>query len=305
MVPIRFWDKHLYVYKIVFGCWSLNFKCIFNVLHLSFHIMLASFWYHICQWFPTFVLSLPLLVNFLICNFLISNCGFFFSAERSSFSCCGAALEVLSSLSFCLSYKLLIFPSNLNESLCSRFIPFITLKISCHSLLPCRVSAEKNSALVLWGCSYMLFVAFFLWCLMFSFMYLIFISLISICLTVFLLGFILYVILCASSTWVSVSFPRLWKFLTNLFRYFLWPFLSLLLLEPLWCECFMFNVVPEDFQTLLSSFYSFFFFSVLVISATQSSTSLIHYSASIILILIPSSIFFIPDIVLFILLCAF
>ena len=54
-------------------------------------------------------------------------------------------------LSFCLSVKLLISLSNLNEILARssnlgcRFFPFITLNISCHSLLACRVSAEKSA----------------------------------------------------------------------------------------------------------------------------------------------------------------
>ena len=58
---------------------------------------------------------------------------------------------VLNSLSFCLSVKVLISPSNLNESLAGyshigwRFFPFIMLSISCHSLLACRVSAEKSA----------------------------------------------------------------------------------------------------------------------------------------------------------------
>ena len=56
---------------------------------------------------------------------------------------------MLNSLSFRLSEKLLISPLNLNEMLAgygnldSRFFPFITLNILCHSLLACRVSAEK------------------------------------------------------------------------------------------------------------------------------------------------------------------
>ena len=58
---------------------------------------------------------------------------------------------VLNSLSFCLSVKLLISLSNLNEILAGqsnlgcRFFPFITLNISCNSLLACRVSAEKSA----------------------------------------------------------------------------------------------------------------------------------------------------------------
>ena len=51
-----------------------------------------------------------------------------------------AGLVVLNSLNFCLSGKLLISQSNVNESLVGysilgyRFFPFITLKILCHSL---------------------------------------------------------------------------------------------------------------------------------------------------------------------------
>ena len=57
---------------------------------------------------------------------------------------------MLNSLRFCFSANLLISLSNLNEILagqsylCYRFFPFITLNISCHSLLDCRVSAEKS-----------------------------------------------------------------------------------------------------------------------------------------------------------------
>ena len=62
--------------------------------------------------------------------------------------CCKAGLVLLNSLNFCLSEKLLISPSVLNEILARyshlgcRFFPFSTLNISCHSLLACRVSAE-------------------------------------------------------------------------------------------------------------------------------------------------------------------
>ena len=59
---------------------------------------------------------------------------------------------VLNSLNFCLSGKLLISPSNLSESLLAgqsilgcRFFPFITLSISCHSLMACRFSVEKSA----------------------------------------------------------------------------------------------------------------------------------------------------------------
>ena len=65
--------------------------------------------------------------------------------------CCKAGLVVLNSLNFCLSEKLFISPSILNEilarnsSLVCRFFPFSTLNISCHSFLACRVSAERST----------------------------------------------------------------------------------------------------------------------------------------------------------------
>ena len=64
--------------------------------------------------------------------------------------CCKAGLVVLNSHNFCLSEKLLISPSILNEILAAysnlgcRFFPFSTLNIYCLSLLACRVSADSK-----------------------------------------------------------------------------------------------------------------------------------------------------------------
>jgi len=77
--------------------------------------------------------------------------------------CCKAGLVVLNSSKFCFSEKLFILPSILNEILVGysnlgcRFFPFSTLNISCHSLLACRVSAER-SAVRLWGFPCMLLI---------------------------------------------------------------------------------------------------------------------------------------------------
>ena len=87
---------------------------------------------------------LIILVSFSIHDFLVSSVAFFFPTQRSSFSiCCRAALVMMNSLSFCLSVKLLISPSNLNESLAGQSIlscRFFPLNISLQSLLACRES---------------------------------------------------------------------------------------------------------------------------------------------------------------------
>ena len=80
-----------------------------------------------------------------------------FHVWRRSFSICWrAGLVVLNSLSFCLSVKLLNSPSYLNEILAGysnlgcRLFSFITLSMSCHSLLDWRVSIDR-SAVILMG----------------------------------------------------------------------------------------------------------------------------------------------------------
>ena len=78
--------------------------------------------------------------------------------------CCKAGLVVLNSFNFCLSGNILISPTNLKESLAGqsilgcKFFPFITLNISCHSLLACGVSVGKLAdSLMGVPCSYLLF----------------------------------------------------------------------------------------------------------------------------------------------------
>ena len=108
--------------------------------------------------------------------------------------CCKVGLVVLNSLNFCLSEKLFIFPSILNEILARnsilgcRFFPFSTLNISCHSLLACRVSAERS------GVKHMGFPLYVTCCFSLAAsnilsLCLVFVSLISMCLDVcFALG---------------------------------------------------------------------------------------------------------------------
>ena len=120
--------------------------------------------------------------------------------------CCKADLVVLNCLNFCLFEKFFIYPSILNEILARlsnlgcRFFPFSTLNISCHSLLACRVSAGrsavKHMGFPLYVTCCFSFVAFNILSLC-----LVFVSLISMCLGVFLLEFILYGTLCVS--WID------------------------------------------------------------------------------------------------------
>ena len=183
--------------------------------------------------------------------------------------CCGAGLVVLNSLNCCLSEKLFIPPSILNEILVGygdlgcRFFPFSSLNTPCRSLLACRVSAERSAVKhrmfpSFVTCCFSL-VAFnsLSWCL-------VFVSLISMCLGMFLLGFILYGTL----------------FLLDLIDYFLFhvgdiftytlskDFLLLFLFpfffwDPYNSKFGAFDIVPEISETILSSFHSVYFFSAL------------------------------------------
>ena len=94
-----------------------------------------------------------------------------------------------------------------------RFFPFVTLNISCHSLLACRVFAKKISV---WGMGIPLYVicCFSLVALNTFCLYLIFVNLINVCLDMFLLGFILYGTVCTSWTWVTTFFLILGKIST-------------------------------------------------------------------------------------------
>ena len=109
--------------------------------------------------------------------------------------CCKAGLLVLNSLNFCLSVRLLISPSILNEIFAGnsnhdcRLFSFSTLNILCHSLLACRVSAESSAVKRM---EFPLYVTCCFSLVAFNFLSLclVFVSLISMCLGVFLLGFI-------------------------------------------------------------------------------------------------------------------
>ena len=87
--------------------------------------------------------------------------------------------------------------------------------------------------------------------------------LISMCLGVFLLGFILYGTLCLLDLINYFLFHVGEIFNCNFFKNFLIPFLFL---SFLWNSCYLnvgvFDIVPEVSETILSSFHSFYFILV-------------------------------------------
>ena len=124
--------------------------------------------------------------------------------------CCKAGLVVLNSLKFCLSEKLFISPPILNEILARysnlgcRFFPFSTLNISCLSLLTCRVFAERSAVKCMWLPLYVTY-CFSLTAFNILSLCLVFVSLISVCLGMFLLGVSCMRLLCLLD--LTISFP--------------------------------------------------------------------------------------------------
>ena len=215
---------------------------------------------------------------------------------------------VLNSLSFCLSVKLLISPSYLNEILAGysnlgcRFFSFITLSMSCHSLLAWRVSIEI-SAVILMGIPLCVICCFSLAAFNICSLCLIFVNLINMCLGLFCLGFILFGTLWVSWTWVTISVPILGKFSIIISSsIFSWSFF--LSFSPGTPMIQMLGHLTLSQRSLrLSSLLVILFFlfsSLLHLFLPLSSTSLTLSSASVILLLVPSRVFFISFIALFI-----
>ena len=124
-------------------------------------------------------------------------------------------------------------------------------------------------------------------------LYLVFISLINMCLGVFHLGFILLGTLWVSWTWVVNSFLTLGKLSTIISSsVFSCPLsLSYSSGTPM-IRVGAFNIVPKVSEVVLISFNYFFSFllSASFISTILFSTSLILSYASVILLLIPSRV---------------
>ena len=176
-------------------------------------------------------------------------------------------------------------PSYLNEILAGysnlgcRLLSFITLSMSCHSLLAWRVSIER-SALILWESPCVLFVVFpfllliFVLCVWSLLIWLICVS------WVFHLGF--------NPVWYSLGFMDLGGYFLLHFRevfnyyllkYFLMPFLFVFVFWDSYDSSVgAFNIVPEVSKVVLISF-NYFFLSASFISTILSSTLLILSSA--------------------------
>ena len=169
-----------------------------------------------------------------------------------------------------------------------RFFPFSTLNISCHFLLAFRVSAER-SAVKCMGSPLYVTCCFSLAAFNILSLCLVFVSLISMCLGGFFLGFILYGTVCASWTSLTISFYMLRKFSTIIFsKIFSYPFFfspssGTLIIWILVCL-----IWSQRSLRLSSALFILFilFSSSEVIPTILPSTSLIHCSASDILLVI-------------------
>ena len=119
----------------------------------------------------------------------------------------------------------------------------------------------KDQLLTLWGFPCMLFGFFSLAAFNTFSLYLVFDSLINMCLGLFLLGFFLCCTLCTSWTWLTISFPMLGKFSTiissNIFSVPFF-FFSSSGTPPYNLNVCAFNVVSDVSETV-HSFHSFFF----------------------------------------------
>ena len=120
----------------LFFSWFLIFLAYF---YLDYFLSLLYIFLY-C-WALSFVVFLILVVAFS-----------FLPRERSSFNiCCKAGLGLLNSLSFFFSLRFWFILQIWMRVLVGKLIlvggifPFITLRISCHFLLTCRISAEKSA----------------------------------------------------------------------------------------------------------------------------------------------------------------
>ena len=213
---------------------------------------------------------------------------------------------VLNSLNFCLSEKLFIYPSVLNEILAGysnlgcRFLPFSTLNVACHSLQAYRVSAERSADKPM---RFPLYVTccFSLAAFNILSLCLVFVSLISMCLGVFLLGLILYgtLHLLDLIDYFLFHVGEIFNYISS--KIFSYPFFfSSSFGTPIiqMLVCLLLSQRSLKLSSVLFILFTLFCSSE-IISTILSSSSLIHSSASDILLLIPSGVFLISVIMLF------
>ena len=182
--------------------------------------------------------------------------------------CYKTDLVVLNSLNFCLSVKLVVSPSILNEilsrysNLGCKFFPFRTLNISRHFLLAWGVSAERSTIKHM-GFPLYIICCFCLAAFNILSLCLVFVSLISMCLGVFLFGFILYGTLCAALTWLSIPFSMLGKFSTIISsKIFSYPFFFFSSWTPIiWM--FVHLILSQNLQVYPQFFSVFALYSAL------------------------------------------
>ena len=152
-----------------------------------------------------------------------------------------------------------------------------------------RVSAEKSTCSLKGIPLYVIFC--FILAAFNTFLCLIFVSLINMCVGVFVLGLIMCGTLCTSWTWAAISFPTFGKF-------------STIISSDIFSDSFFFSSSGTSIIWMLVSlvrslrlssilFILFYLFcSSAIIPTILSSSSLICSSASVILLLIHSSVFF-------------
>ena len=168
-----------------------------------------------------------------------------------------------------LVWKIFYFPINFEwvlagyRNLGCRFFPFSIWNISCHSLPGYRVSAER------WAVKCMGIPLYVTYCFSLAAfnilsLYLVFVSLISMCFGMFYLG------LSCMGLFVPLGLDWLFPFLFgeifnyNLFKNVLIPFLFLFFFwGPYNSNVGVLDMVPEVSEAVLSSFHSFHFILLL------------------------------------------
>ena len=186
--------------------------------------------------------------------------------------CWKAGLVVLNSLNSFLSEKLFISPSILNEILarycnlhCRFFFPFQYFKYILSFPLTCRVSAER-SAVNRMGFPLYVTYCFLLAAFNILSLCLVFVSLISMCLGVFLLGCILYRTLCLLDMIYDFPFHVGEIFNYNLFKNFLIPFLFFPFFWDSYNSIVGCLILSQRSLRLLSVLFILFYFNLLFVN---------------------------------------